>query len=39
MKLFPNWIKLIAHSYYGKKILIDLNIEIRKRNYCKNKFE
>ena len=30
MKLFPNWIKLIDHSYYGNMILIDLNIEIRK---------
>ena len=30
MKLFPNWIKFIDHSYYGKMILIDLSIEIRK---------
>ena len=30
IKIFPNWIKLIGHSYYGEIVLIDLNIEIRK---------
>ena len=39
MKLFPNWIKLIDHSYYGNMILIDLNIEIRKEIIPKIKLD